>query len=83
MLIVNEPSSGAINLDGVICFKVAGAMLTFYATNVRIEIDCDDEISACVAYKLIVSAYVAGEKVVNLAELRRDVERESTSCVRS
>ena len=69
MLVVNDPLRGTINLDAVIYFNVEGAMLTFYATKVRIEIDCGDDIAAFIAYKRIVSAYVAGEKIIYLNDL--------------
>ena len=69
MMIVNAPSRGSVNLDAVIYFKVEGAMLIFFNGNGFIELDCGDDIAAVIAYKRIISAYVAGEKIIYLDEL--------------
>lgn len=73
MLIVNDnPLHGSINLDAVTYFKVKGVVLKFFKGNGVIELDCRDETSALIAYKRIISAYVAGEKIIYLNELRSD-----------
>lgn len=69
LMIVNTPSRGSVNLDAVTYFKVEGAMLKFFKGNGFIELDCGDNIAAVIAYKRIVSAYVAGEKIIYLNEL--------------
>lgn len=69
MLIVTDPLRGAINLDAVAHFKVEGAVLKFFKDNGFIELDCHDNIAAVIAYKRIISAYVAGEKIIYLYEL--------------
>lgn len=72
MLIVNDPLSGTVNLDAVAYFKVEGVKLVFVRSNGFIELDCGDNIAAVIAYKRIVSAYVAGEKILYLDELESD-----------
>ena len=69
MLIVNDPLHGTINLDAVTYFKVEGAKLKFVGSGHFLELDCHDDIAAFIAYKRIVSAYVAGEKILYLNEL--------------
>ena len=69
MLIVNDPLRGSVNLDAVAYFKVEGAKLVFVRNNGFIELDCGDDIAAFIAYKRIISAYVAGEKIIYLNEL--------------
>lgn len=69
MLIVNDPLRGSVNLDAVAYFKVEGAKLVFVRSNGFIEMDCGDDIAAFIAYKRIISAYVAGEKIIYLNEL--------------
>ena len=69
MLIVNDPLSGSVNLDAVSYFKVEGAKLKFVGNGHFLEPDCGDDIAAVIAYKRIVSAYVAGEKILYLNEL--------------
>ena len=69
MLIVNDPLRGTVNLDAVAYFKVEGAKLVFFRGNGFIELDCGDSIAAAIAYKRIVSAYVAGKKILYLNEL--------------
>ena len=69
MLIVNDPLRGSVNLDAVAYFKVEGAKLVFVRSNGFIELDCGDDIAAFIAYKRIISAYVAGEKIIRLNEL--------------
>lgn len=69
MLIVNNPLLGTINLDAVAYFKVEGSVLKFFKGNGFIELDCGDDIAAFIAYKRIISAYVAGEKIIYLNEL--------------
>lgn len=69
MLIVKDPLSGAVNLDAVTYFKVEGSKLVFVRSNGFIELDCGDDIAAVIAYKRIISAYVAGEKIIYLYEL--------------
>ena len=69
MLIVNDPLRGTVNLDAVTYFKVEGAKLKFAGNGHFLELDCDDDIAASIAYKRIVSAYVAGEKILYLNEL--------------
>ena len=72
MLIVNNPLLGSVNLDAVSYFKVEGAKLKFVGHGSFLELDCDDDIAAFIAYKRIISAYVAGEKIICLNELRSD-----------
>lgn len=72
MLIVNAPSRGSVNLDAVTYFKVEGSKLVFVRSNGFIEMDCGDDIAAFIAYKRIISAYVAGEKIIYLNELESD-----------
>lgn len=72
MLIVNDPLSGSVNLDAVAYFKVEGAKLKFFKGNGFIEMDCGDDIAAFIAYKRIISAYVAGEDIIYLNELESD-----------
>lgn len=69
MLIVNDPLHGTINLDAVTYFKVEGAKLKFVGNGHFLELDCGDSIAASIAYKRIVSAYVAGKKILYLNEL--------------
>lgn len=72
MLIVNAPLSESVNLDAVAFFKAEGSKLVFVRGNGFIEMDCGDDIAALIAYKRIVSAYVAGEKIIYLNELESD-----------
>lgn len=72
MMIVNDPLRGSVNLDAVAFFKVEGAMLKFFKGNGFIELDFGDNIAAVIAYKRIISAYVAGERIIYLDELRSD-----------
>lgn len=69
MLIVNDPLSGTVNLDAVTYFKVEGSKLKFVAGGNFLELDCGDDIAAFIAYKRIISAYVAGEDIIYLNEL--------------
>lgn len=82
MLIVNDPLSGSVNLDAVAYFKVEGSKLVFVRSNGFIELDCGDDIAAVIAYKRIVSAYVAGEKILYLNELESDwlEQKKHTLC---
>lgn len=72
MLIVNNPQSESVNLDAVAFFKAEGSKLVFVRSNGFIEMDCGDDIAAVIAYKRIISAYVAGEKIIYLNELESD-----------
>ena len=73
MLIVSDsPLCGAINLDAVALFNVEGEMLQFVSNGHRLEINCGDNIAAIIIYKKIISAYVAGEKILYLKDLRSD-----------
>ena len=72
MLIVNDPLRGTVNLDAVTYFKVEGAKLKFVGNGHFLELDCGDDIAAVIAYKRIVSAYVAGEKIIRFTDLESD-----------
>ena len=63
---------GTVNLDAVSLFQVEGKTLKFILNNHWLEIDCRDEIAANIAYKRIISGLVAGEKIINLNDLRGD-----------
>lgn len=69
MLIVNNPLLGSVNFDATVYFKVEGAKLKFFVHGNFLELDCGDDIAAFIAYKRIISAYVAGEKIIYLNEL--------------
>lgn len=71
MLIVSDsPLCGTVNLDAVSLFNVEGAALKFVSNGHRLEIDCGDNVAAIITYKKIISAYVAGEKIIYLNDLR-------------
>ena len=71
MLIVSDsPFCGAINLDAVSLFNAERATVQFVSNGHRIELDCGDNIAAIVTYKKIISAYVAGEKILYLKDFR-------------
>lgn len=73
MLIVGDnPLCGTINLDAVSLFHIEGATLKFVSNGQRIEMDCGDNVAAIIVYKEIISAYVAGEKILYLKDLRSD-----------
>ncbi|MBR1646849.1 MAG: hypothetical protein IJ685_08740 [Selenomonadaceae bacterium] len=73
MLIVSDsPLCGAINLDAVSLFNAEGSKVQFISKGHRIELDCGDNIAAIVTYKKIISAYVAGEKILYLKDFRSD-----------
>ncbi|MBR3747050.1 MAG: hypothetical protein IKN27_08845 [Selenomonadaceae bacterium] len=73
MLIVGDnPLCGTINLDAVSLFHIEGTTLQFISNGHRLEMNCGDEIAANITYKKIISAYVAGEKIIYLKDLRSD-----------
>lgn len=73
MLIVGDnPLCGTINLDAVSLFHIEGATLKFISNGHRFEINCGDNVAAIIVYKEIISAYVAGEKILYLKDLRSD-----------
>lgn len=72
LIVTDNPLHGSINLDATTYFKVEGASLKFVGRGHFLEVDCHDEISAFIAYKRIISAYVAGERIIYLNELRCD-----------
>ncbi len=71
MLIVSDsPLCGAINLDSVSIISVEGEALYFVGNGHRIGINCGDNVAAIIIYKEIISAYVAGERIFYLKNLR-------------
>lgn len=71
MLIVSDsPLCGAVNLDAVSLINVEGATLKFVSNGNRLELDCGDNVAAIITYKKIISAYVAGEKILYLKDFR-------------
>lgn len=68
MLIVFKHSPTAINFDNVTEFFIDDESLCFNTTNANdiISIDYHDRIRANMVFKLIISAFVDGEKVFYL-----------------
>ena len=73
MLIVSDsPLCGAINLDAVSLFNAEGSKVQFVSNGHRLELECGDNIVAIITYKRIISAHVAGEKILYLKDFKGD-----------